>query len=475
MKGIASLRNPILVVLPVVILLGVFLLPAPARESRGDCLDPSALLTPEEERLTRAIGTNPEPVAEQLLRRSGLDRFQEPFEEALCSTDSLFEAFPMVAKHGERLWRAAVDRVQGRGPGGRHLDLPRGDDRPLFWARLKMTRALKQWEPHFNLGGVEREALEWVLERASRGQFDIDFLADRRHDGDDDDDRHHDRYGKRGKRGVVRRMLISGFDPFSLDTLEGRGIRIGNPSGAIILSLDGTVVETPNGKVSLEVAIFPVRWRDFDLGMVEDTFGPYLRPGRRQVHGTMTISQGGSRMDLEQWNGRYHTGNDNNNINPCPRGPTDDVHAPGCLVTPPTRWVPFEAPQWTQSTQPIPTLLAAGTTPFIVFHRTSGSEYVSCTARETVNFLNGPSSLQACARSGGGGSFLSNEIAYRVTLLRDVHGLTIPAGHLHVPVMSVFRTDNLFDITDEVFEAQRDRIVQQARALVHVVAGTLTE
>src|SRR5688500_5524007 len=133
MKGIAPLRNPILAVLPIVILLGVFLLPAPAMESRGDCLDPSVPLTPEEERLTLAIGSNPEPVAEQLLRRSGLNRFQDPFEEALCSTDSLFEAFPLVAKHGERLWRAAVDRVQGRGPTGRHLDLPRGDDRPLFW------------------------------------------------------------------------------------------------------------------------------------------------------------------------------------------------------------------------------------------------------------------------------------------------------------------------------------------------------
>jgi hypothetical protein len=70
---------------------------------------------------------------------------------------------------------------------------------------------------------------------------------------------------------------------------------------------------------------------------------------------------------------------------------------------------------------------------------------------------------------------LSNEIAYRVTLLRDVFGLSIPAGHLHVPVMSVFDDGNLFEITDGTFEAQRDRIVQQARDLVHTVAGTLTQ
>ncbi|WP_204009128.1 hypothetical protein [Virgisporangium aurantiacum] len=34
---------------------------------------------------------------------------------------------------------------------------------------------------------------------------------------------------------------------------------------------------------------------------------------------------------------------------------------------------------------------------------------------------------------GGGGGFLSNEIAYRVTKLRATLPSTVPAGHLHVP------------------------------------------
>ena len=33
-----------------------------------------------------------------------------------------------------------------------------------------------------------------------------------------------------------------------------------------------------------------------------------------------------------------------------------------------------------------------------------------------------------CARSGGGGDYLSNESAYRNTLLRDTFGLRIPPG-----------------------------------------------
>ena len=428
---------------------GPLLFPPPPGGPKTECLDPNVPLTPEELRLGRAIGPNPEPVADQVLRRSGFDRYLQPFAQALCTAPSFEVAEVVVTSHGERLWRAAVDRVQGRGPVGG--DLPRSDDRPLFWARVHLTRTLRQWLPRFPLSAEQRSALEWRLERASRGQLDVNLPPG---------------HG-------VKRMLVSGFDPFGLDGSQGRSIRNGNPSGAIVLALDGTRVDTPFGVVAIETAIFPVRWRDFDLGMVEDTFGTFMAEGPRRLHASMTISQGGSRMDIEAWNGRYHTGTDNNLINPCPQDPASDVHAPSCLITPPTRWVPFVAPQWTQTSQPYEAMIAAGTEPFDVFLRTSVREFVSCTERATVGRPTGPSSLQACARSGGGGSFLSNEIAYRVTLLRDVFGLAIPGGHLHVPVMTVFGPENMFDVTDATFEARRDTIVTQVVDLVHVVAGTL--
>lgn len=439
-----------LVALALIVLVGAVAFPMSGRSQVATgCLDPNVPLTPEEARLTRAIGPDPEPVPDQILRRSGFDRFLAPFVDALCSAPTLHNAQVVVTQHGKHLWRAAVDRVQGRGPEGG--DLPRSDDRPLFWARLQLTRALRQWQPLFPLTAEERGALEWTLERASRGQFDTKFPSGR----------------------GVRRMFVTGFDPFSLDALQGRGIRIGNPSGAIILTLDGTTLETPKGTVFFEVAIFPVRWRDFTLGMVEDTAGPLMLDTKRRVDGTMTISQGGSRMDVEEWNGRFRTGTDNNNINPC--GSPALSTRPECQITPPERWVPFTPPQWTRTTQPFAVMLAAGTGPFTVFNRTSVSEFLVCGQTPTASRPNGPTTLDHCARSGGGGSFLSNEIAYRVTLLRDVFGLSIPAGHLHVPVMSTFRTDNLYEITDEVFEDRRDTIVQQARALVHAVAGTLFE
>src|SRR5439155_7621871 len=39
-----------------------------------------------------------------------------------------------------------------------------------------------------------------------------------------------------------------------------------------------------------------------------------------------------------------------------------------------------------------------------------------------------PPDVGSCAQSGGGGNYLSNESAYRNTLLRDRMGLSIPAG-----------------------------------------------
>jgi hypothetical protein len=60
-----------------------------------------------------------------------------------------------------------------------------------------------------------------------------------------------------------------------------------------------------------------------------------------------------------------------------------------------------------------------------------------------------------------------------VTLLRDRFGRSIPAGHLHVPVMTVFAPETLYDITDSTFEALRDTIVAQAVDLVGVVASTV--
>jgi hypothetical protein len=76
------------------------------------------------------------------------------------------------------------------------------------------------------------------------------------------------------------------------------------------------------------------------------------------------------------------------------------------------------------------------------------------------------------ARAGGGGNYLSNEIAYRATLLRDALGAQIPGGHLHTPVLE-FGPGNTTELTDPVFAQNQLDIINQVRAVLVVAAGTL--
>jgi hypothetical protein len=87
-----------------------------------------------------------------------------------------------------------------------------------------------------------------------------------------------------------------------------------------------------------------------------------------------------------------------------------------------------------------------------------------------------PPLVDDCAQSGGGGNYLSNEVAYRNTNMRDIFGLQIPAGHIHTPVVNNFAatppgTAPLY--TDSTYEAWRDAIVQQGRNLFLTVGRNL--
>jgi len=154
-----------------------------------------------------------------------------------------------VRTHGEALWRAATRRAQ-QAPQGSDA-LPSTDDRGLYWARISMALALRQWQPSFGLGTAERDSLIRSFEYASRGITSTRFAPG------------------------VRKILVTGFDPFTLDA----DIRIGNPSGANALTLDGQRW-TINGRAyEIQAVVFPVRYTDFDENMVENSLAPHYRPG----------------------------------------------------------------------------------------------------------------------------------------------------------------------------------------------------
>jgi pyrrolidone-carboxylate peptidase len=395
----------------------------------GTCFTASLPLTVEEQRLAAPDGS-PAAVPREILSRSGFDSYAPAFGRDLCRARSRADAERLIARTGRRLWDAAVDRVQGRGPAGG--DLSRDDDRPLYWTRLQLTRLLRQWTPAFGLAPATRAALVWDFERTSRGQDDVDFRAGQ------------------------KRILLSGFDPFTLDA----DMRRSNPSGASALYLDGVTVRTPSGPARVETVVFPVLWQPFEDGMVEDTFLPRLRPGRHQVDAFATVSQGRpDQFDIERWNGRWHTGSDNNRE---VRATTIPIRPGLPTVTPPPEFVP--------TTLPYAALVATPTGRFPVLDRTTVTEIPAGGTTPVVR-PDGPTPGSA-ARAGGGGAYLSNEVAYRTTLLRDAVGARMPGGHVHTPVLE-FGPGNATAITDPVFVRNRLDIRAQVRAIVTVVAGTV--
>ncbi|MFC7842068.1 pyroglutamyl peptidase [Streptomyces sp. NPDC057382] len=373
--------------------------------------------TVEEQRLDRAA-------PQEILRRSGFGTAAPRLARALESAGSYAQARRAVTREGTQLWRRAVDRAQGRGPAGG--DLSRDDDRPLYWARLGMTREVRTWAPDFALTDGRRAALLEELERTSRGQASVRYP-----------------HGQ-----GLKRILLTGFDPFTLD----RDVRISNPSGATALALDGTVVETADGPARIEAAVFPVRWRDFTEGAVERA----LRPHLPEVDLFTTVSQGRvGRFDIERTNGAWRGGfGDNENVGRTETVPVSD---------------PASQPQWTTTTLPYTAITAAQTGRFPVYDNTTVTEIPAGGTGPVVR-PGGPTA-GSTARAGGGGDYLSNEIAYRATLLRDRLGLhdRLPGGHVHTPVLQ-FGAGNTTEVTDPEFVRNRLDIIAQVRRILTVAA-----
>ena len=123
------------------------------------------------------------------------------------------------------------------------------------------------------------------------------------------------------------------------------------------------------------------------------------------------------------------------------------------------------------TTLPYTAIVAATTGRFPVYDHTDVTEIPAGGTTPVVR-PDGPTE-GSTARSGGGGNYLSNEIAYRATLLRDRLGLhdTLPGGHIHTPVLQ-FGTGNTDPatgaITDPEFIRNRVDIIAQVKAMVTV-------
>jgi pyrrolidone-carboxylate peptidase len=311
------------------------------------------------------------------------------FINALRNAADLSAAQTLATSTGQAIWDRATTRAQT----GINSSAANIDDRPLYWTRLRMIEEIRRFTAKFTITDADRQQLINMFERNSRGQASVDFS---------------------GAAANQKKVLISGFDPFGLTgSPSGTGTNMtildSNPSGAAVLALDGQTITGSSGlSAFVQGVIFPVRYRDFNAGVIENLFRPFL-DGTTPISMIMTISQGGSDFDIEQWAGRRRstTGFDDNEGASSGGSSTAPVEPPG--IAPGPEFLQTRLPHATMSSVPQTAL-----------HTTGWSRIGK----------SGPSV------TGTGGGFLSNEIFYRVRLLQTTIGgkaKNIPVGHLHVP------------------------------------------
>lgn len=347
----------------------------------------------EESRLTKARQVMPSTVE----RYQGLyQAFSRNYQQA----NNEFTLTALSASHGTRLWQQAVRDVQS----GFY------DDRPLYWGRLMMQNQLSQQKAGFPVAGWQKAILQKTIEKTSRGFSDINFDPANNIN-----------------------ILLTGFDPFFLD----KDIQQSNPSGAVALALDGQRFIVNGRQAQIETVMIPVRFQDFDNGIIESILTPLFR--RRQVDMVFTVSMGREGFDLERFPGLNRSAAAPDNVNHFTGASQSQPQAP--LFNGKS----LMGPEFVEFSLPVDTMKAvSGPWPIKDNHQVSTLKRGQFEAASLAEFSNETSV------EGSGGGYLSNEISYRSILLKQQFNLDIPVGHIHTPRLSGHNAKIEQDIIEQV-------------------------
>lgn len=361
-------------------------------------------ITVEEERIAKANMVMP-IVAFALSDRVNL------FKDQVSKARNLTVLSQLSIRHGKGIWNDAKKYFENTN---------RYDDRPLYWARLKMAKAIKSTKAYQESLPDQQSKLMWQFELYSRGQTDVKF--DKKTD---------------------KKILITGFDPFFLD----RNIKQSNPSGVSSIIFDDLVISADGISAEIETLILPVRYEDFDQGMVEELLTPYYRSGA--VDMIITVSMGRNSFDLERFPGLRRSADAPDNLN-IKTGANKRTPLVPLLAN-----KPLNGAEFLEFTLPVDQMLNARGL-FPVKDNRIVSTLTKTFQASSLAELNEEVSVQ-----GSGGGYLSNEVSYRSLLLRDLNSPVLPVGHVHTPSIKGHNPEKL------------KLIVKQLKAIVTEAVKTL--
>ena len=387
-------------------------------------------LSTEEQRLYTANKAIPEVV-------TAFDKLVEDFRRDISRIKTKTQISYFIHIHANQLWQDAKRQARTT-----------VDDRALYWARLKLQVILRQSEHFQNMEPETQDELIEQLNTISRGGYDLFF----------------------NKSKAQQRILITGFDPFNLD----RNIYHSNPSGAIALALDGKTIEVDGISTDIEAIIFPVRYQDFDQGLVEKLLTEKLY---NTVDAIVTVSQGG-KPDFrpEQFAGLRRStdlGADNQGVIKGHRSNPEIPLLNGRSLS---------SPEFLESSLPLDAILKESTCvsvklntiPITVTIASGDQSGKVLTPKDYYSFktlreLNAKLNLIAkkydglvVSSMGNGGGFLSNEISYRSLRLRDLYNPDLPIGHIHTPPQKTYDNNSTPNIVKD-FEKVLHALIKSIR------------
>lgn len=307
---------------------------------------------------------------------------------------------------------------------------PNLDDRPLYWARNKMQVRLKRhpiFEDNVDLEtsivckDTELESIITLFEELSRNYTGVDF--------------------SKAPSGT-KKVLITGFDPFILNSFKHPNIKgnilQSNPSGCLALSL------SKNNEIgaNIQTLIVPVRYTDFDgstdpkEGHGEGVVEKYIKPFIEKVDMIITISQAGPKdFNIDKYatatRGGFNDNSDFIRVDGSHAIKTDD--------------------EWIETTLPKEMTNA----PFVKYNWNydgENGELIPPKVGQKISY-------------GPGGSYLSNEIFYRVAKLRKDNKPTLPTGHFHISKIQENGEDLNHNEIKELLSVVKQAIVEGIKAI----------
>lgn len=341
-------------------------------------------LTIEEARIEKAMKVMPKVMSTFTTDING-------FKNKWSKVTKYIDAEKLVTEYSQNMWLKAKRQITQSNS---------FDDRPLYWTRLLSSKILRETAPSFKVSQSQKTALLDILEQGSRGRTELSYT-----------------------QGTMKKILLTGFDPFLLD----KNINQSNPSGVAALLMDGQIIQYKGITAEINTVMIPVRYKDFDQGIIEALLAPYY--ALNNVDMIVTVSMGRKEFDLERFPGKRRSVTAPDNLNVLSGGSKTApiISQLNDRLLPGNEFVEFSLP--VQAMQQ-----AIG--PYKVIDNNKIT-----TLEKTFKAKNLTELEHQTAVSGSGGGYLSNEISYRSIRLKNQLNSDIPTGHIHTPRIQQFEPE----------------------------------